>query len=369
MKTKKLLSLLVAVIVFTSVVAVPVYQAAADDTSDESAVEYRTVTDLTGAEIEVPVEPHKVAVLPDAICSLSWILMDGGDNMLCLTESSKNSWETSLGHLIYPDMADHRTDILENMEELAAAGPDLVITMTASETGGDWYADQNAQLEALGIPAYGIPSDALYADPIAVIEAMGDLLNCQDRAAQLVQYMEETDAAIEEKQEEIAAAEKQRVYNSVWVDDMKAWTAGSINGQIINALQAENISQDSASSTAFTMEEILSFDPQVLILSFTDYTPQDFYDNNVPGQDWSATSAVMNHQVYSAPSCVQSWAQSFSVEKFLYKRWMASVLYPEIFPMSETEEYISNYLKDYYGFEITEDQLKVCMRYEQNGME
>lgn len=327
-------------------------------------VAMHTVTDLEGNELEVPVHPQRIAVLPDAICSLTWLLEGGGDDMLCLTESSKGDWEDYLGHLVYPDMADLRTDLMDNMEELAAADPDLVITMT----GGGWYDDQNEQLAALGIPTYAITSEALYGDPVTVIQSMGELLDCKDRADQLISYMQDTDSYIDGKIEELGDITPQRVYNAVWVDDMKAWTAGSINGQIIKDLKAENISEDEASSTAFSMEEILNYDPEVLILSFTDYQPQDFYDNKVPGQDWSTVSAVVNKKVYGAPVCMQSWAQSFSAEKFLYKRWMASILYPDTFPMSETEDYIRSYLKDFYNYDISDDQIKECMRYADNGM-
>ena len=65
---------------------------------------------------------------------------------------------------------------------------------------------------------------------------------------------------------------------------------------------------------------------------------------------------------------MQGWAQSFSAEKFLYKRWMASILYPDTFPMSETEDYIRSYLKDFYNYDISDDQIKECMRYADNGM-
>lgn len=63
-------------------------------------VTMHTVTDLEGNELEVPVHPQRIAVLPDAICSLTWLLEGGGDDMLCLTESSKGDWEDYLGHLV-----------------------------------------------------------------------------------------------------------------------------------------------------------------------------------------------------------------------------------------------------------------------------
>lgn len=47
---------------------------------------------------------------------------------------------------------------------------------------------------------------------------------------------------------------------------------------------------------------------------------------------------------------------------------MASILYPDTFPMSETEDYIRSYLKDFYNYDISDDQIKECMRYADNGM-
>ena len=329
----------------------------------EDSVEMRTVVDLGGAELEVPAHPERIVILPDAICSLAWQLMGGADRMITLTNSSKNQWTNFLGAKIYPEMESVPAGLEENVEELLSHDPDLIISMS----GGTAYQDQNDAFAALGQPVYMIPSDALYNDPIAVIEAMGDLLNCEDRAAQLVNYMNETDAFVAERVETIEETGK-RLYNTVWVDDMKAWTAGSINAGIISALKCENISDDPASSTAFTMEEIIGYDPEIVFISFDDYTPQNFYDNEVPGQDWTVTTAVKNHQVYRGPSLLQRWAQSFSTEKFLYKRWMAAVVYPEVFPMDECVEYIRSYLKDFYGYEISDDELAYCLNTEENGL-
>ena len=198
---------------------------------------------------------------------------------------------------------------------------------------------------------------------------MGMLLNCEARADQLIAYMQETDAFIDERMESVAGDTGVRIYNTVWVDDMKAWTAGSFNGAIIQSLKAENISDNPASSTAFSMEEIIAYDPEIIIISFADYGVQDFYDNAIPGQDWSAVSAVVNGRVYHAPALVQRWAQSFCTEKFLYKRWMASIVYPEVFPMSEVEDYVRSYLRDFHGYEITDEELALCMNRAENGLE
>ncbi len=324
--------------------------------------ETRTVTDMAGNEVVVPVHPQRIAVLPDAMCTLSWILMGGADNMVCITESSKGHWTDGLGKYIYPEMADIPVGSEQNVEELMTLDPDLIITMS-----GDWYADLTAQYVELGIPVYTVTEEALYGDPVACISALGELYGCENRANQLINYMNETDAYIEEKLSDVEEGSGPRIYNTVWIKDMKAWTSGSINGQIIKSLKAQNISDDPASSTAYTMEEIIAYDPEIVIISFNDNTPDDFYNNNIEGQDWTGTSAAKNHKIYSGPSMVQRWAQSFSAEKFLYKRWMASVVYPDLVPMEETESYIKAYLKDFYGYEIPDDVYAECMCTEANG--
>ena len=325
--------------------------------------ETRVVVDMAGNEVVVPVKPQRVAVLPDAMCTLSWILMGGTDNMACITESSKGHWTNGLGQYIYPEMADIPVGAEQNVEELMTLDPDLIITMS-----GDPYADLTAAYVELGLPVYTVTSEALYGDPIACISALGELYGCEERANQLIAYMNETDAYIDDVLADVEAGSGPRMYNTVWIKDMKAWTAGSFNGKIIDALKCQNISDDPASSTAFTMEEILAYDPEIIIISFDDKTPEDFYNNNIEGQDWTSTTAVKNHAVYSGPSMVQRWAQSFSAEKFLYKRWMASVVYPDLFPMSETEAYIKAYLSDFYGYEIPDDVYAACMCTELNGI-
>lgn len=170
------------------------------------------------------------------------------------------------------------------------------------------------------------------------------------------------------KADEVAALsedEMPRVLHFQNVHEMTCYTGG-INTYITTLEGGQNFTLPE-DITEPSMETILEYDPEIIFISnFDDVTPEDFYENKLEGQDWSNVSAVKNHKVYKVPCGLYRWAPPNAFEKPLYMKWTASIVQPEIFSDYDIRTEISDFYKDYYGYELSDEQLDSLLRLDLN---
>ena len=151
-RSKFLAMLLSTAVAVSSLTGISVF--AADKTSGEE--ETRTVVDATGAEVEVPAHPKRIAVPAMVLPNMVYALQGNAENMVSIPPAAYSGWEMSILKDLAPELEDVDTtmvndDFSVNVEALADADVDLVLNWD-SET------DQAAQLKALGIPCVLVSS-------------------------------------------------------------------------------------------------------------------------------------------------------------------------------------------------------------------
>ena len=198
---------------------------AADKTSGEE--ETRTVVDATGAEVEVPAHPKRIAVPAMVLPNMVYALQGNAENMVSIPPAAYSGWEMSILKDLAPELEDVDTtmvndDFSVNVEALADADVDLVLNWD-SET------DQAEQLKALGIPCV-LVSSAKDMDGLKnLVTMLGDALNCEDRAKQATDWYDETMDYFNSKADEVAALsedEMPRVLHFQNVHEMTCYTGG-----------------------------------------------------------------------------------------------------------------------------------------------
>lgn len=338
-----------------------------EEAGAETDGEIRTVVDATGEEIEVPAKPKAIAIAPPVLPSMAYGLQGTGENFLAISPSAFSGYDISVMKDLAPELADVNTDVFANdinMEELAAMDPDLVILFDTSE-------DQAEQLKALDIPVAMVTAATDIDSLKSLLAMLGDILNCNERAEQLLSWYEEVESYIDSKQEEVAALseeDKPRVLHFMYAEERNIYASG-VNPYITELEGGQNIvlTGDSADTSSPTMEEILSYDPEIIFLSnFDEVTPEDLYNNNLEGQDWSSVSAVKNHQVYKVPCGLYRWAPPMAIEKPLYMLWTASIVQPEIFSDIDIRQEIKDFFSEFFNYDISEEQIDTVLRTELN---
>lgn len=105
------------------------------------------------------------------------------------------------------------------------------------------------------------------------------------------------------------------------------------------------------------MEQIYKWNPEIIyITNFTDVQPEDLYNNTIDGQDWSKVKAVQNKQVYKIPLGIYRWFPPCGDSPLMLK-WLAQKNYPKIFNDYKIEDEIKTYYKEFYDYELTDDEV------------
>ena len=274
-RSKFLAMLLSTAVAVSSLTGISVF--AADKTSGEK--ETRTVVDATGAKVEVPAHPKRIAVPAMVLPNMVYALQGNAENIVSIPPAAYSGWEMSILKDLAPELEDVDTtmvndDFSVNVEALADADVDLVLNWD-SET------DQAAQLKALGIPCV-LVSSAKDMDGLKnLVTMLGDALNCKDRAKQATDWYDETMDYFNSKADEVAALsedEMPRVLHFQNVHEMTCYTGG-INTYITTLEGGQNFTLPE-DITEPSMETILEYDPEIIFISnFDDVTPEDFYEN------------------------------------------------------------------------------------------
>ena len=317
----------------------------------------RTIVDSTGEKIELPEKLEKMAILPWPWVSIIYTLEGSGNNIIAMPKGAKDGYDMSILKNMAPELDDVSTDFVDNdgnvnMETMANLKPDAAFCFTGKEA-------QTEKFKSLGIPVVQVKSAKDMKGLKDIIKITGEALGKEDRSKKLLEWYDKTEKYIESKQSKLENVEKYKVLNFYTTNDMKMYSKSSFNATINDMLGGQSINTTTNAGTAkVSMEEVLNYNPDIILISnFDDVVPDDFYNNKLPGQDWSKVSAVVNHKVYKVPCGIYRMEPPNSVEKPIYMLWLASILHPDIFSDVNIEKEISNFLKEFFDYNATQDDI------------
>lgn len=347
-------------------------EAPADEESDareeDNAKETKTIVDASGNEVEVPVPPEAIVMGNAALPSMVYAIQGHGENIMAIVPNAYSGYQETVLKDMAPEMADVNTEVITNedmnLEAIAALGPDLILQRELSD-------EQSEQLESLGIPAAEVTNAKDIEGVKELIALLGDILSCEQRADKFIDWYEETEQYFEDKQEEVAALsdeDKPKVLHIMYAEELSLYADG-VNPYITELEGGKNIvlTGSSAETGQATIEEILAYDPDIVFLSnFDDVTPEDLYNNELAGQDWSDVSAVKNRQVYKVPYGLYRWAPPNAIEKPLYMLWTASIVRPEIFSDYDIREELTDFFREFFNYELSQEQISQILHLDLN---
>ena len=343
---KKLLALLLAVCMIAAFAACgqpaePDPQQP-DDTQNDSV----TVTDMSGAEVTIPLPVE--SVVNGWPASNSVMLLIGAGPLLTGTMQATidNEWS----QLIYPEIVDVQV-IDTNVEEILAAEPDLYISSNS---------DLAAQVREAGVPAVNL----MFSDYDTMKESfttLGKILGgeYQEKLQKWCDYQEEWETTITERLADIPDEDKPVLYYCS-AQQSAALTAtfatDSICGDwtsICGATYLGSLATD-PNASELTEEEILEIDPDVIIVGGIQQAAAfaDLESNQV----WSDVTAVREGNYYLAPMGIFSWCR-FGMESAMMLPWLAKTLYPDEFTDIDMNKIVYDFYNDFAGVQLTDEQI------------
>jgi len=271
------------------------------------------VTDSRGRQVEVPAEVERIVSLAPSNTEILYALGLGpkvvGVTTFCDYPPEARSVE-KVGDLMSM-----------NAEQITLLSPDLVLAI-------DGLDEVVAKLEEVGIPVVIVQATDLESI-YGTVELVGKAASAEQAAADLVASMRDR---ITEVAQEVAGVQERTTvfYELDATDPAKPYTPGpgTWHDEFITLAGGANIAADADMAwVQFSAEEIISRDPDVIILGDAKYgvSPEDVAQR--PG--WAALTAVQNGAIYPIDDDLISRPGPRVVEGI---ETLARILHPELFP-------------------------------------
>jgi iron complex transport system substrate-binding protein len=237
-----------------------------------------------------------------------------------------------------------------NVETVLAARPDLIIDLGDVDPTHVSLAERiQAQT---GLP-YLIYDGKLERTP-ELYEALGSLLGEERTAHDLADYARSVLAELKDGLVRVPSERRPRVYYARGPEGLETALAGSINGEVLGYVGARNVaaSAERHNIAAVSPEQILAWDPEVIIT-----LDERFYRGVWTNPLWQGVKAVRDKRVFLAPTLPFPWFdEPPAVNRLIGARWLAAMLYPDMFPR-DLREITSDFYRRFYHIDLTAAQL------------
>ena len=303
------------------------------------------VTDMAGREVVVPKNIDSIVTIGSVPVQNSFMFAMGQGGKIAndLPESFIKGDRHKYQYVFEPNLKNKPTIQTTtgdfNLEELMKINPDVAFTMSMPSVD---------KLEKNGIPVVYLSwTDA--EDVKDLLLLLGEVFGEQEKAGRYVRYFDEATARPGKAVASLPDDQRPRVlccsYKGMSVGHKIAEWYIEKAGGIAVAKEAHV-----AESLQLDLEQLLAWDPDVLILSSHDEIPLVYNDTRLSG-----VSAVKNGKVYATPVGAHYWIQRTS-ETPLMVLWVAKTIYPEQFKDFDMEAEVIAFYKEFYNCDITREQ-------------
>jgi iron complex transport system substrate-binding protein len=306
----------------------------------------RKVTDMEQQEVTLPVQIRKVATIGSVPPLNSLMFAMGAGDMLVngLPEPFARGSHWKYQAVFSPAIASkpmmQGPDRMPDIEALLQAAPDLVVTMTRLLV--DVMRRRHLPVVFL---AWREPDDVK-----ATMRLLGEIF---DKPAVAERYATYFDGVVAR----VAAAVAQAGARRPTVLYLSAATLEQphlIAEWWITAAGGTSVTNDgrSTESKKFTLEQLFTWDPDVLILN----SPSD---RQIIAQDkrFQRLKAVANRQIHLIPVGAHTWAHR-TVEQPLTVLWAAKTLHPGVFADMNLHAEVQHFYTTFFGVTLSEAQVQ-----------
>jgi len=318
------------------------------------AEDYKTVTDMCGNRVEIPVRPKRIAcmhcVSPEKIMTLG-----KGDSISLMAEQSP--W----AYMLYPEIKNSQSNKGVTPEQMANMSIDFVL-YTPGMTKGEQYS----AVDIRAICAFSADKRPMNFDQYIEsfknqVTFFGDVLgpDAKARADKYNEYFEKKVKQILSITSKIDRKNRPSVYygglrgsmlNSQGNGSAMHWNVEVSGGNYL----PQSLDDNHAKAT---MEQILLWDPDIILLS--GLLDSDIVTNN---PSWANTRAVKNKKVYRIPMGVYAWDHA-SNEGVLLMIYMAKIFYPDLFRDWDMIKEMKTLYSEVYGKTVTNQDMQRILQH------
>jgi iron complex transport system substrate-binding protein len=241
-----------------------------------------TLTDDAGREVTLAADPERIVSLAPSNTEIACAL-DACDELVGVTDFDD-----------YPPEVSEVEDVVifaqVDIEKVVAAEPGLVLA-AGNELTPTAVIDQLTEAGLTVLVLYPESLDEVYAD----IELVGQALDAQPAARELVDAMQSRVAAVEEA---VAGADRPRTFYEVSIFEGTIYTAGegSFIASLIETAGGDAITGDPR-STSIAIEDLVAADPELILLGDAAYDATVTPESVAARPGWSDMTAVREGRI------------------------------------------------------------------------
>lgn len=338
MKTKALfLTLFAAVTLFAGagMYDIPLY-----------AGEYRTVADMCGNKVEVPVNPVSIAcmhcVSPEKIMTL-------GKGEAISLMAKQSPW----AYRLFPEIKNARENKGVTPEQMRDMKIDFVLYTPGMTKAGQYNAAGLKTVCAFSPEDRPMSLDGFMENFERQVTLFGDLLGpeAKTRADKYNAYFHRKVAQILAITSKIEKKNRPAVYygglhrsmlGSQGKGSVMHWNTEVAGGNYLPQALDDNHAKA-------TREQVRSWEPDIIVLS----AYCDSIDKVKKDPDWAPLKAVKNGRIYRAPMGVYAWDHA-SNENVLLMIYLAKIFHPDLFKDWDMIKEMKTFYAEIYGKTVTD---------------
>lgn len=337
-------------------------QSAVTSSTDKSSAETRTMVDSAGRSVTMPVKIDKVYCTTPV----------GTTNIYMLAPEKLVGWNYALSdttkkfipapYCDLPNLGMWYMDKTANVEELLKLDPDLIIASAPTDPA---MVDEIAT--KTGKPVFYIKYPVWESG--AYFEKLGEILNAEEQALKLTDYCDKTVTEVEAKSKTIPSDQQVTVYYAEGTDGLMTDPRGSVFSEALDYAGGLNVAEvptkSGAGMTPVTLEQILVWDPDVIVTWTVMDEKRGFLLNQLlASPDWQALKAIKEKRIYEAPNEMpfSFFGRLPAANQIIGLVWAAELLYPDVYNFDVRKE-IKDFYKLAYHLDLTDAQLDQILEF------
>jgi iron complex transport system substrate-binding protein len=310
------------------------------------AAETRSVTDMAGRTVQLPLRIQRVVTLGSlpVLNSFVFTLGEGRTIQNGLADFGRSphwKYQTVFAPHLARQPAMQQPNREPNLEAILLAAPDVVLTMHRASVD---------LLKGTGIPTIFL-SWREPEDVKACMTLLGDVFGKPEVAARYRRYFDDTLGRVTAALRPVPPSARPRV---LYVHPDTLTQPRLIAEWWIPAAGGISVTNDgrSAESRSFTLEQVMHWDPDILIVT----EPKDVAALAADPL-LKQLRAVRQRRVHVVPVGAHTWANR-TAEQPLTVLWAAKTFHPERFPLLDLATETKTFYREFFGHELTPAQLE-----------
>ena len=241
-------------------------------------------------------------------------------------------------------------------ETLMAEGIQIIFSISGVDLTEGNLSDAERVQEATGIPVVLI--DGQFDKIADAYRFLGECIGEEDRAEVVGQWCETTHAEVVEALSGLAEEDKITFYYAEGPEGLQTEPDESQHALCFKVAGGKNIADveigGALGMSNVNLEQVMAWDPQVIIAWATDYGGG--YDDILTNDGWAGITAVKNGNVFSMPYLPFSWCdRPPGINRLIGVQWVANLLYPQLYDI-DLLEVTKEFYSTMYWTELSDEQ-------------